>query len=69
MEKKEPGSYTEYQALKQEEWHGSFRYDFSLPIVIEVKLVEVYDTFALAQIIYKKYPWMELEVVDEVKLK
>jgi hypothetical protein len=35
----------------------------------EVRVVEVFDSTALAKVTYKKYPWMDLELGDEVELK
>jgi hypothetical protein len=61
-------SYREYKDLKQGFWKAP-TCDFLLDLWIEIKVIEVYDSTALARITYKKYPWTELEVGDFVKLK
>jgi class 3 adenylate cyclase len=61
-------SYIEYRDLKSGYWRAP-GCDFYLPVGIDIKIIEIYDTTALAKIAYKEYPWIELEEGDEVQLK
>jgi class 3 adenylate cyclase len=61
-------SYREYRFLKYPDFKGPECVIVSWP-GIEVRVVEVFDSTALAKVTYKKYPWMDLELGDEVELK
>jgi len=62
-------SFSELRNLKNPNriFGGETEYSTSIPA--ELKIVEVFDTTALAKIQYKEFPWVELEVGDEVRLK
>jgi hypothetical protein len=62
-------SYSEYIDLRNTErkFGGETSVSFSIPV--ELELIEVFDSTALAKIHYREYPWVELEVGDEVELK
>jgi len=62
-------SHSEY--LEMQNSHVRFKSSggLELDLYTELKVIEVYDSTALAKIHYQKYPWAKIKVGDQVRLK